>query len=116
MISTQYNFTLPKGLIDKEGNLYRTGMMRLATGADELIVQKHPLVLENPAYRMLVVLSRTIVQMEELSTISIAILEDLFLIDSDYLQSFYNQINGWGGEMLAVGESSAIPWIAYTKR
>ncbi|MEM9539693.1 MAG: hypothetical protein AAGA60_09285 [Cyanobacteria bacterium P01_E01_bin.42] len=104
MISTQYSFTLPKGLIDKEGKLYRNGIMRLATGADEISIQKHPLVLENPAYRTLVILSRTIVQLEELSTISIDILEDLFLIDSDYLQDFYNQINGWGAEMLAVGE------------
>lgn len=104
MISTQYSFTLPKGLIDKEGTLYRQGIMRLATGADEISIQKHPLVLENPAYRTLVILSRTIVQLEELSTISIEILEDLFLIDSDYLQNFYNQINGWGEEMLVVGE------------
>jgi hypothetical protein len=104
MMSTQYSFTLPKGLIDKEGKFYRHGLMRLATGADEISIQKHPLVLENPAYRTLVILSRTIVQLEELSTISVEILEDLFLIDSDYLQIFYNQINGWGGEMLTVGE------------
>ncbi len=116
MISTQYNFTLPKGLVDKEGNLHRNGLMRLVTGADELIVQKHPLVLENPAYRTLVLLSRTIVRLEELSTISVEILENLFLIDSDYLQSFYNQINGWGEEIFSVGEQWAIPWIACTKR
>ncbi|MBE9225456.1 phage tail assembly protein [Phormidium sp. LEGE 05292] len=92
-IHTQFKFSLPKGLLDNEGNIHRQGVMRLATAKDEIIVQKDPLVRENPAYGVLVMLSRTITQLGELSIITPELLEELFTLDLAYLREFYNQIN-----------------------
>ena len=33
---TEFQFTLPKGYVDKDGNLHREGVMRLATAKDEI--------------------------------------------------------------------------------
>ena len=35
-LTTQYEFTLPRGYVDREGELHRNGLMRLATARDEL--------------------------------------------------------------------------------
>ncbi len=37
MFQTEYEFTLPKGYVDDEGNLHRNCVMRLATAADEIL-------------------------------------------------------------------------------
>lgn len=37
---TEYEFTLPKGYIDENGNLHRNGAMRLATAADEILHER----------------------------------------------------------------------------
>jgi len=34
MLQTEYEFTLPRGYVDDDGNIHRTGIMRLATAAD----------------------------------------------------------------------------------
>ena len=34
---TEFEFTLPKGFVDDQGNLHRKGVMRLATAKDEII-------------------------------------------------------------------------------
>ena len=34
MLQTQYEFTLPKGYMDEEGNFHKNGIMRLATAMD----------------------------------------------------------------------------------
>ena len=34
---TEFAFTLPKGYIDRDGNLHREGVMRLANAADEIL-------------------------------------------------------------------------------
>lgn len=93
MESTEFEFTLPKGLLDGSGNLHQTGMMRLATGHDEIYVNKHPKLRGNPAYAMLVMLSRTIDEFGTLSTVTPEDLEQLFLIDLLYLRDFFNQIH-----------------------
>ena len=93
MLSTEFEFTLPKGLLDESGNLHQQGMMRLATGSDEIYVQKHPKLKENRAYAMLVMLSRTIDNFGTLSTVTPEDLEQLFLIDLLYLRDFFKQIH-----------------------
>ena len=35
-LQTEYPFTLPKGYVDQEGTLHRTGTMRLACARDEI--------------------------------------------------------------------------------
>ena len=42
MLQTEFEFTLPKGYVDAEGNLHREGVMRLATAADEVLPLKDP--------------------------------------------------------------------------
>jgi hypothetical protein len=96
MPKTEFEFTLPKGYIDEQGNLQRTGVMRLATAADEILPLKDPRVAQNPAYLTIVVLSRVITRLGSLKTISTRIIENLFASDLAYLQQLYNKINGEG--------------------
>ena len=37
MIETEYEFTLPVGYQEEDGTLHRSGTMRLATAADEIL-------------------------------------------------------------------------------
>lgn len=92
-IPTEFQFVLPKGLVDNQGKIHRQGVMRLATAKDEIFVQKDPLVRGNPAYGVLVMLSRTITNLGELTTITPELLEGLFTLDLAYLREFYNRIN-----------------------
>ena len=34
---TEFEFTLPRGVVDKDGNVHRKGVMRLATAKDEIL-------------------------------------------------------------------------------
>lgn len=96
MFQTEYEFTLPKGYVDKEGDLHRQGVMRLATAADEIVPLKDPRVQSNPAYLVIILLSRVIVRLGSLETINPKIIEGLYTSDLTYLQELYSQINGNG--------------------
>ena len=104
MNSREFSFTLPKGLVDSQNNIHRQGIMRLSTGKDELAVQSHPQVRENPEYSCFVFWSRSLVRLGTLSVISPELLERLFLVDYAYLQDFYRQINQQPGESYLMGE------------
>ncbi len=91
--STEFNFTLPKGLIDDQGQIHRQGVMRLATAKDEILVQKNTRAQIEPVYSVLVRLSRVITQLGNLSSVTPEILENLFTLDIAYLREFYNRIN-----------------------
>ena len=93
MIQTEFEFTLPKGYLDGEGNLHRTGVMRLARAIDEIIPLRDPRVKANPAYATVIILSRTIVQLGAVDAVSTTVIEGLFACDLSYLQKFYRQIN-----------------------
>ena len=95
-LQTEFEFTLPKGLVDDEGNLHRTGIMRLATAADEILPQKDPRVQSNPAYLSVIVLSRVVTKLGSLSSVNPAVVEKLFASDLVFLQTLYQQINGDG--------------------
>lgn len=91
---TEFEFTLPKGLLDPTGTIHQKGMMRLATGHDEIYIQKHPQVKENPAYAMLVMLSRVMVMRDRnILSLNPEKLEELFLIDLLYLRDFFDRIH-----------------------
>jgi Zn finger protein HypA/HybF involved in hydrogenase expression len=96
MFQTEYEFTLPKGYVDKEGNLHRQGVMRLATTADEIIPLKDPRVQSNPAYLVVILMSRVVVKLGSLEAINPKIIEGLFAADLTYLQELYNEINANG--------------------
>jgi hypothetical protein len=93
---TEFPFTLPKGYIDSEGNLHRTGVMRLATAKDEIVPLQDYRVQSNRAYLVIVLLSRVITKLGELSMVDTEIIENLFSTDLAYLQEFYRRINEEG--------------------
>jgi Zn finger protein HypA/HybF involved in hydrogenase expression len=102
MPNTEFEFTLPKGLVDPQGNHHRRGMMRLSTAKDELALQKDVQVQNSPAYGVLVRLSQVIIQLGNLSTITPQLLENLFILDLAYLREFYNRINQTNDSSIAV--------------
>lgn len=92
-LQTEFEFTLPKGYIDEEGNLNKTGTMRLATAADEILPMKDPRVKSNPSYLSLIVMSRVIKSLGDIEVITPKVIEELFSGDLMYLQDFYQRIN-----------------------
>ena len=86
MLSTEFAFSLPRGLIDSDGNLHQQGTMRLATALDELVMQKDRRVQEQPAYGTLVMFSQVIVRLGSLPQVSPKLLEHLFTQDLAYLR------------------------------
>lgn len=96
MLTTEFDFTLPRGLVDTNGEVHRQGVMRLATAKDEIAVQKDRRAQEGDAYSALVMFSRVITRLGTLSTITPDLLEELFTLDFSYLQEFYNRINQQG--------------------
>lgn len=95
-ILTEFNFLLPRGLMDASGTVHRQGIMRLATARDELVAHKHRHVQAYPEYLMLVLLSQVITQLGTLDVVSPEDLENLFTQDLAYLREFYNRINQVG--------------------
>ena len=93
MFQTEFKFTLPKGYLDGEGNLHRTGTMRLAKAIDEILPLRDPQVQANPAYVTVIILSRVVTQLGTLEDISPSIIENLFAADLNYLYNLYRQIN-----------------------
>jgi hypothetical protein len=108
MFRTEYEFTLPQGYLDDEGTLHRDGVMRLATAADEILPLKDPRVQKNPAYLVVVLLSRVVTGLGSLRMITTQTIENLFVADLAYLQDLYNRINhGVGEEPEPAGVGSA---------
>lgn len=92
-LQTEYEFALPKGYVDEEGNLHKKGIMRLATAADEILPMKDPRVQSNPAYLTVILFSRVITKLGTLESINPKVVENLFASDLSYLQGFYRRIN-----------------------
>ncbi|MEQ8996146.1 MAG: hypothetical protein RID53_06525 [Coleofasciculus sp. B1-GNL1-01] len=93
MIQTEFEFDLPKGYLDGEGNLHRKGVMRLARAIDEIVPMRDPRVKSNPAYATVIILSRVILRLGALDEVTPTVIENLFACDLNYLQQFYRQIN-----------------------
>ena len=93
MFQTEFEFNLPKGYLDGEGNLHRKGVMRLAKAIDEIVPLRDPRVKANPAYATIVILARVITKLGALEDISPAVIENLYATDLNYLYQFYRQIN-----------------------
>jgi hypothetical protein len=103
MFQTEHEFTLPLGYVDAQGNLHREGVMRLATAADEILPLKDPRVQSNQAYVVVILLSRVITRLGNVSQVTPKIIENLYAADLTYLQDVYNRINRNGrGSLPAV--------------
>ncbi|WP_411268791.1 hypothetical protein [Laspinema sp. D2d] len=92
-MQTEFEFTLPKGYLDSEGNLHRQGVMRLSRAIDEIAPLRDPRVKSNPAYATVIILSRVITRLGALEQVTPLAIENLFAVDLNYLQTFYRQIN-----------------------
>jgi len=90
---TEFEFELPKGYVDDDGNLHRRGIMRLATAADEILPLRDPRVQQNPGYLTIIVLSRVVTKLGDLKGVDTRTIERLFTADMAYLQDFYQRIN-----------------------
>jgi hypothetical protein len=93
MLQTEFPFKLPMGYRDTEGNLHKEGVMRLATAFDEIVPLKDPRVQSNPAYLLVILLSRVVIKLGSLEYINPKTIEELFAADLEYLQDFYRRIN-----------------------
>jgi hypothetical protein len=93
MLQTEFEFTLPKGYVDREGTLQRSGTMRLATAADEILPLKDPRVQQNPAYITIILLARVVTKLGTLPAVDTNIIESMFSADLAYLQDLYQRIN-----------------------
>lgn len=89
----EYQFTLPKGYLDEDGELHKTGYMRLATDADEMYAMRDPRAVQDPSYMMVVLLSRVVVRLGYLPMVTTQVIERLSAADFSYLSEFYNMIN-----------------------
>jgi hypothetical protein len=128
MFQTEVDFTLPLGLVDADGTLHREGTMRRATAADEILPLRDARVQGNPAYLVVILLSRVVTRLGGVGQITPKTIESLFATDLAYLQDLYNQLNGpptdgttivcpecrhqFAPEPLALGGSLATPSIS----
>jgi hypothetical protein len=85
-LRTEFSFVLPRGYVDEEGQVHRTGTMRLATARDEI----RPL------------LSRVVTRLGSVDPITPAVIEGMFASDLAFLQDLYRRINQEGHTQAAV--------------
>lgn len=90
---TEYEFELPRGYVDDNGDLHKKGVMRLATAADEILPMRDQRVQQNPGYLTIILLSRVIAKLGDLRAVDTKVIERLFTSDLGFLQAFYRQIN-----------------------
>ncbi len=100
-LATEYEFTLPKGYLDGDGNLHRTGVMRLATARDEIEPLRDPRVAQNDAYLTVAILARVVTELGTLPEVSTRTIEGLFAADMAYLQDLYGIVNFGDPDLIA---------------
>jgi len=101
-VRTEFAFTLPVGYVDGSGVAHREGTMRLATARDEILPLRDPRVRENEAYLTVILLSRVITSLGEVSQINPGVVEGMFAADLAFLQDLYRRINAEGHTRIAV--------------
>lgn len=115
-LSTVYHFVLPRGYLDRHGEVHTTGTMRLATARDELEPLRDPTVSgpDDPRLTILV-LARVVGTLGSLEMVTAHEIEGLFTVDLAFLQDFYGVIN-FGSQqeyeaLLAEQQQSAAPAV-----
>jgi hypothetical protein len=103
-LRTEFDFELPRGYLDPQGLLHKTGTMRLATARDELLPLHDDRVRENPAYLTVVLLSRVITRLGTIEgdDVRTTVVENLFASDLAFLQDLYRRVNTEGHTRAAV--------------
>jgi hypothetical protein len=95
-MQTEIAFTLPRGYMDPRGVLHREGRMRLATARDEIEPLREVEVRQNQAYLSVLLLTRTITRIGDVTDITPELVEGLFAADFDHLQRLYERLNSDG--------------------
>jgi len=88
-----FEFELPRGFVDSEGQYHRKGTMRLATALDEIEPLNDPRVQANEAYLVILLLSRVVTGLGDLPAVTPQVIEGLFASDLAYLQDVYQRLN-----------------------
>src|SRR5689334_8572518 len=101
-LQTEFEFTLPRGYIDGNGNVHRTGTMRLATAMDEIAPLRDPRVRQNQAYLVIILLSRVVTRLGSIEQVTPHEMENLFTSDLAFLQRLYRQVNERGTSVVSV--------------
>lgn len=84
---------LPVGLVTSDGQLHRSGAMRLATALDEIEPLGDERVRRNEAYFGLLLLARVVTRLGPFAPLQPEIVAALPAADYAYLQSVYAAIN-----------------------
>jgi hypothetical protein len=92
-MQTEYAFTLPRGYVDRDGNVHREGVMRLATARDEIEPLRDPAVRQNEAYLTVLLVSRVVTRIGDVTDVDAALIEGLYAADFDHLQRLYERLN-----------------------
>lgn len=100
VLQTEYEFTLPQGYADEDGEVHEEGAMRLATAADEIKPQNDPRVQSNPSYMTVILLSRVVTELGTLDDVTTHVIENLYVNDLAHLQDLYERINGRGANVV----------------
>lgn len=90
---TEFAFTLPRGYVAADGTVHREGTMRLATARDEIEPLRDAEVRQNEAYLSVLLLSRVVTRIGDLTEITPTLVENLFAADFDHLQRLYERLN-----------------------
>lgn len=102
-LQTEFDFVLPKGYVDDDGNLHREGTMRMATAMDEILPLQDPRVRNNEAYLIVILLARVITHLGTLERVTPSMIERMFSADVAFLQDMYQQINELDNRVIQVG-------------
>jgi hypothetical protein len=94
-LRTEFDFVLPRGYVDQDGNVHRHGTMRLATARDELLPLYDGRVKERPEYLSVVLLARVVTKLGDVD-VNDWVIEHLFASDLAFLQDLYRRINQEG--------------------
>jgi hypothetical protein len=100
-LQTEFEFSLPRGYVDGDGNLHKQGRMRMATAMDEIAPLRDLRVKSNQAYLAVILLSHVITKLGGLPEINTGVIEKMFSADFAYLQDFYRRINENGTANIA---------------
>jgi hypothetical protein len=99
---TEYAFNLPRGYVDASGAVHREGTMRLATARDEIEPLRAAEVKQNEAYLTVLLLSRVVTRIGDITDVTPEVVEELFAADFDHLQRLYERLNTDGEAVGAV--------------
>lgn len=93
VLQTEFEFNLPRGYVDRAGNLHRQGVMRLATALDEVGPLQDARARANEGYLSILLLSRVVTRLGDINPVTPAVIEGLFASDFAYLQELYLRLN-----------------------